>query len=84
MTLRRAALGSLLILAVAYGVAPWLAAKLLPPLLARWGVESSQFSFGYPRWNGVDVTALQLATAGTTVTGTNVRVSYRIWRLFRG
>jgi len=84
VTLRRAALGSLLILAVAYGVAPWLAAKLLPPLLARWGVESSQFSFGYPRWNGVDVTALQLATAGTTVTGTNVRVSYRIWRLFRG
>jgi LysM repeat protein len=84
VTLRRAALGSLLILAVAYGVSPWLAAKLLPPLLARWGVESSRFSFGYPRWNGVDVTALQLATAGTTVTGTNVRVSYRIWRLFRG
>ncbi len=84
MTFRRAALGSLLVLAVAYGVSPWLAAKLLPPLLARWGVESSQFSFGYPRWNGVDVTALQLTTAGNTVAGTNVRVSYRIWRLFRG
>ncbi len=84
MTLRNVALGSLAILAVAYGVAPWLAERLLPPLLARWGVESSQFSFGYPRWNGVDVKALSLATADTTVAGHDVRISYRLTRLLRG
>lgn len=84
MTLRRAALGSLAVLAVAYGVSPWLAAHLLPPLLSRWGVESSQFSFGYPRWNGVDVASLKLSTAETTVSGNDVRIAYRITRLFRG
>ncbi len=84
MTLRRVALGSVVVLVVTYGVSPWLAAHLLPPLLARWGVESSQFSFGYPRWNGIDVTSLNLATAGTTVSGNNVRIEYRIARLFGG
>lgn len=84
MTFRRVALGSLTILAVAYGVAPWLAERLLPPLLARWGVESSQFSFGYPRWNGVDVKALSLATADTTVAGHDIRISYRLMRLLGG
>jgi hypothetical protein len=84
VTLRRAVLGSLTILAVAYAGSPWLAAQLLPPLLARWGIESSQFTFGYPRWNGIEVPELALAAADTTVTGANVRVSYRIPRLFAG
>lgn len=84
MTLRRVALGSFAILTVAYGVAPWLAERLLPPLLARWGVESSQFSIGYPRWNGVDVKALSLSTADASVAGHDVRIAYRLTRLLRG
>ena len=84
MTVRRAALGSLVVLIVVYGAAPWLAARLLPPLLARWGVESSQFAFGYPRWNGVDVLSLKMANADTTVHGSDVHVTYRIARLLVG
>jgi len=84
VTVRRAALGSLAVLIVAYAATPWLAARLLPPLLARWGVESSQFSFGYPRWNGVDVFSLKLSNADATVYGTDVRVAYRLARLFTG
>ena len=76
MTARRAALGLVSVLAVLYGASPWLAARALPPLLTRWGVEASHFSFGYPRWNGVEVTEFELETGQTTISGANARVAY--------
>ena len=76
MTARRVALGLVVVLVVLYGVAPWLAARALPPLLTRWGVETSHFVFGYPRWNGIDIPEFRLATGGTSIVGTGAHVTY--------
>jgi hypothetical protein len=76
VTTRRAALGGVLLLAVLYGALPWIAASLLPPLLVRWGIETSSFEFGYPRWNGIDVVRFELKTGPTTIVGSGAHVAY--------
>jgi hypothetical protein len=76
VTTRRAALGLVLLLAVLYGAFPWIAASVLPPLLTRWGIETSAFEFGYPGWNDIDVARFELKTGPTTIVGSGAHVAY--------
>ncbi len=83
MIARRVALGFVAVLAVLYGVSPWLMARALPPVLARWGIESSEFSFGYPRWHGIDIAEFELKTGDMTILGSRAHVAYGL-AIFRG
>ena len=84
MTLRRVALGLGLVLAGVYVASPWLAERLLPPLLTRWGIEESRFDFSYPRWDGIDVMSFSMRSGGATVVGDRTRIVYSLRRVWRG
>ena len=84
MILRRVALGLALVLAAVYVASPWLAARLLPPLLTRWGIEESRFDFGYPRWDGIDVTRFSVRSGAASIVGDRVRIVYSPRQLWRG
>ena len=84
MTTRRVALGLVLVLAIAYGVAPWLANALLPAVLSRSGIDESHFEFGYPRWNGIDLAHFSLRSGGTSVAADRTHIEYRLTELVRG
>jgi len=84
VTLRRVALGLGLVLTGVYVASPWLAARLLPPLLTRWDIEESRFDFGYPRWDGIEVTHFSMRSGGATVVGEGARIVYSLPRLWRG
>ena len=84
MTAKRVTLAFVLVIAVSYGAAPWLAARLLPPVLARWGIEQSQFEFGYPRWDGVDIAQFSLRSGGAFLVANRVRVAYGLTQLLLG
>ncbi len=84
MILRRAALGTVAVLAAVYAGSPWLLARLLPPLLARWDIEPSRFEFGYPRWNGIRIDRFELHSAAATIEGGPADVGYSLPALLRG
>src|SRR5262249_23204925 len=84
VTVRRAALATTTFLIALYAASPWLAERLVPPLLARWGVEEAQLSIGYPTLRGLDVERFAARASGVAVDGGATRIDWSLAALLRG
>jgi hypothetical protein len=84
VTARRAALATTTFLIALYAASPWLAEHLLPPLLARWGIEDARLSIGYPTLRGLDVARFALRANRVTVEGGATRIDWTLASLLRG